>query len=374
MNMNMYNKWIIAGMLVFGMQAAMVRAEEPAAPKPPDVTASGESAAPSAAALLLPDTAETPRMKAWRELKYGMFLHFGMSTFTGNEFDPGNQPSTIYAPETIDAGQWLRVAKEAGMKYAVLTTKHVAGHCLWDSKARFRGREFDYDVATSGNKTDVVRAFVDACGKSSIVPGLYYCLLDFRNNPVKPDNQWRAFLLPEDYFQLAKDQLAELATNYPEVRYYWLDIPRAASPAQRAALYDMLRRLNPECVVMFNHGMTDFKKLGALTLDKARTTSWPTDVLNSERDIIPEPFIYPQSWQGKSYFLGYEHCDVVGKDWFWTADDRARPTEKLFELYDKTTKAGGNLLIGVGPDRSGKLTDWQIEALMKLKEQIKLKR
>jgi alpha-L-fucosidase len=324
----------------------------------------------SAAEPLLPDSAETPRMKEWREMKYGMFLHFGMSTFTGKELDPGDQPSTTYAPETIDADQWMRVAKDAGMKYAVLTSKHVAGHCLWDSKVQFRGKEFDYDVATSGNKTDVIRSFVDACSKHNIVPGLYYCLLDFRNNSVKPGRQWNAFLLPDDFFQLAKDQLTELATNYPEVRYYWLDIPRAASPAQRATLYDMLRRLNPKCVVLFNQGFIDPKKLKTLTVENTKSVSWPTDILNSERDVIPEPFVNQQTWQGKSHFLGYEHCDVVGKDWFWTAGDKARPTEKLFSLYEGAQKAGGNLLLDVGPDRSGKLTDWQIEALTKLKEKI----
>ena len=324
----------------------------------------------TAAPLLLPDATETSRMRDWQKLGYGMFLHFGMSTFTGNELDPGDQPSTTYASETIDADQWIRVAREAGMKYAVLTSKHVAGHCLWDSKVVFRGKEFDYDVATSGNKTDVVRAFVDACGKNGVVPGLYYCLLDFRNNSLKNDHQWGAFLLPDDFFQLAKDQLTELATNYPEVRYYWLDIPRAASPAQRAALYDMLRRLNPKCVVLFNQGFIDPKKLKTLTVENTKADSWPTDVVNSERDVIPEPFIHQQTWQGKSHFLGYEHCDVVGKDWFWTASDRARPVDKLFELYAGTTKAGGNLLLDVGPDRSGKLTDWQIKALLDLKARI----
>src|SRR5437867_2534051 len=74
----------------------------------------------------------------WRSLQYGMFIHFGTATFTGraNENDPRNAaaPSTLYAPTTIDADQWIRVAKDAGMKYAVLTAKHTAGHCLWDSK------------------------------------------------------------------------------------------------------------------------------------------------------------------------------------------------------------------------------------------------
>lgn len=324
----------------------------------------------SAAGPLLPDGNETPRIAGWRKLRYGMFLHFGMSTFTGNEFDPGNQPSATYAPETIDADQWLRVAKEAGMKYAVLTSKHVAGHCLWDSKVMFRGKEFDYDIATSSNKTDVVRAFVDACGKHGIAPGLYYCLLDFRNNSVKPEHQWGAFRLPDDFFQLAKDQLTELARNYPEVNYYWLDIPRAASTPQRTELYDMLRRLNPKCVVLFNQGFIDPKKTRTLTVENTNAVSWPTDILNSERDVIPEPFANQQTWQGRSHFLGYEHCDVVGKHWFWTADDEARPTEKLFALYDATAKAGGNFLLDVGPDRSGKLTEWQINALMKLKAKI----
>lgn len=327
------------------------------------------SNAESPAERLLPDATETPRMKAWRSLKYGVFLHFGMSTYTGNEFDPGDQPSTTYAPTQLDVDQWIRVTKEAGMKYAVLTAKHVSGHCLWDSKVQFRGKEFDYDVATSGNKTDVVRAFVDACGKYDIKPGLYYCLLDFRNNSVPRQAQWGKFMLPDDFFQLAKDQLKELANNYPDVHYYWLDIPRAASSAQRAEIYDMLRRTNPECVVLFNQGFLDKKR--NLNPESTKGHSWPSDILNSERDVIPEPFVSSQTWNGRPHFLGYEHCDVVGKHWFWSADDKARPTEKLFELYDATVnKAGGNFLLDVGPDREGKLTDWQIEALMKLKGKI----
>ena len=318
---------------------------------------------------LLPEAIETPRMKEWRELKYGMFLHFGMSTFTGNELDPGTAPSATFAPTQVDADQWIRAAKDAGMKYAVLTSKHVAGHCLWDSKVTFRGKEFDYDVATSGNKTDVIRAFVDACKKHGIRPGLYYCLLDFRNNSVPHNDQWGRFLLPDDFFQLAKDQLTELAKNYPEVDYFWLDIPRAASEAQRAEIYDMLRRLKPNCIVLYNQGFLDKKP--NLNQQTTKGHSWPTDILNSERDVIPEPFVPLQEWNGTKHFLGYEHCDVVGKDWFWTADDQARPTEKLFELYDSTVnKAGGNLLLDVGPGKDGRLTDWQIDALMKLKSRI----
>ena len=329
------------------------------------------SSAQTSSVNIQPDHAETERMREWRELKYGMFLHFGMSTFTGNELDPGDKPSATYAPTAPDPEQWIRVAKESGMKYAVLTSKHVAGHCLWDSKVQFRGKEFDYDVATSGNTNDIVRAFVAACQKHGVTPGLYYCLLDFRNNSVKHEHQWGRFLLPEDFFALAKAQLTELARNYPTVRYYWLDIPRAASEAQRAELYSLLRRENPGCVVMFNFGFINKTNTAPFTVGLTKAVSWPTDVLNSERDVIRGVFNPAQTWQGTNYFLGYEHCDVVGKDWFWTANDKARSTDKLFELYDDTVnRAGGNLLLDVGPNRAGKLEDWQIQALRDLKRRI----
>jgi alpha-L-fucosidase len=338
----------------------------------------GSSSAWCAGSKRLPDLAESSRMSDWQKMRYGMFLHFGMSTFTGNELDPGDQPSTTYAPKNLDVDQWIRVAKAAGMNYAVLTAKHVAGHCLWNSKVPFRGQEFDYDVATSGNTNDVVRAFVDACQKYRITPGLYYCLLDFHSNAVEHKQQWGRHLLPNDFYELAKAQLTELARNYPEVRYYWLDIPRAASEAQRAELYDLLRRENPGCVVMFNCGFLGKQHKGSnaepFTIESTKAASWPTDVLNSERDVIPGVFHPLQTWQGTNYFLGYEHCDVVGKDWFWTALDKARPTDKLFELYhDTVIRAGGNLLLDVGPNRDGKLEGWQITALMSLKQNIDAK-
>lgn len=321
--------------------------------------------------MILPDTTETARLRRWRDLRYGMFLHFGMSTFTGNEIDPGEVPSTVYAPSDPAPRQWVRVAKEAGMRYAILTAKHVSGHCLWDSKVIHRGRPYDYDVATSGNTTDVVRAFIDACAEHEIVPGLYYCLLDFHNNPVPQKEQWVCGLMPDDYFALVRAQLAELAAHAPETRIFWIDIPRAASADQRAVLYDLLRRRAPESVVMFNHGFIDRAITPPFTIESTNGISWPTDVLNSERDIIPFPSSPVQSWDDRDHHLGYEHCDVVGGNWFWVEGDKARPTDKLFQLYhDTVNAAGGNLLLNVGPNRNGHLEAWQIVALMDLKARI----
>ena len=308
----------------------------------------------------------------WRSYKYGMFIHFGMATFTGraNENDPRNaaEPSTLYAPTNLDVDQWIRVARDAGMKYAVLTAKHTAGHCLWDSKVQFRGREFDYDIATSGNKTDVIAEFVKACRKYGVAPGLYWCLLDFRNNSIPPRPQWKAGNLPDDFYQFTQDQLTELITRYPEVSYYWLDIPRAASTEQRSKIYDMIKRLRPSTIVLFNHGTVPPK--GPLTIKKCQV-AWPTDVLNTERHPCkPGQFTAEQTWQGKMYQMGYEHCDCLAKHWFWCASDNPRPIRELYRVYRDVTAADGNLLLDVAPDKTGRLSDSSVEALLELKKAI----
>ena len=321
----------------------------------------------------LPDLLETDRMRKWRALQYGMFLHFGMSTFTGDEFDPGEADSRVYAPSNPDPRQWVGVAAEAGMKYAVLTAKHVSGHCLWDSRVSCRGNQYDYDVATSGNPTDVVRAFLDACKEFGILPGLYYCLLDFHNNPVPRVEQWTCGRMPEEYFSFVQAQLQELAEQYPETRYFWIDIPRAASMEQRGVLYDLLRRSDPARIILFNHGFINKDDCMPFTIERTEGISWPTDVLNSERDVIPGPSALQQTWEGPTFHIGYEHCDVVGENWFWTATDKARSTEVLYEIYRSCVcEAGGNLLLNVGPNRDGRLEPWQIQALMDLRRRIEV--
>ena len=86
-------------------------------------------------------------LRRWEALHYGMFIHFGMSTYDGDEISEGDKPSTLYAPDKLDVDQWVSVARDAGMKYAVLTTKHCAGHCLWPTGLN------DYHVGTSSNRT-----------------------------------------------------------------------------------------------------------------------------------------------------------------------------------------------------------------------------
>ena len=84
------------------------------------------------------------QLEAWESWGYGMFIHFGMSTFLDEELPDGRSPASVYAPDRLDVDQWVQVARDAGMSYAVLTAKHVAGHCLWPSS------QTDYHVGRSG--------------------------------------------------------------------------------------------------------------------------------------------------------------------------------------------------------------------------------
>jgi len=99
----------------------------------------------------------TPALLEYQRLCFGCSFHFGMPNFTGDDYDVGRAPAITYNPTNLDVRQWIRVAHDLGAKYAILVAKYMSGFCLWPTKG------YDYSVATSGNKTDVVRRFVDAC-------------------------------------------------------------------------------------------------------------------------------------------------------------------------------------------------------------------
>src|SRR5436309_11674269 len=158
----------------------------------------------AASARIEPATHPTRALHEFEKLQFGVSFHFSMNTFTGNDYETGGVPASTYNPTNLDVRQWIRVARDLGAHYAVLTAKHMSEFCLWDAK------DYDYDVAASRNKTDVVAAFVEACHQFGIRPGFYYCILD-PHNEGKFD--WDA-TVGDKYYQLIKQQLTELHSHY----------------------------------------------------------------------------------------------------------------------------------------------------------------
>lgn len=314
------------------------------------------------------------QLQKWEALKFGMFIHFGMSTFDSEEFSKGDLPSTTYAPDKLDVDQWVSVARDAGMKYAVLTTKHVAGHCLWPTKLN------DYHVGTSGNKTDVVEAFVNACEKRGVLPGFYYCSWDNHNKfgsrtftdtvteerALYPERVQLAFTTRE-YQDFQSAQIAELLSNYGRVAEVWIDIPMVLPRCYRQLLYHQIAALQPQAVIMMNNGIGDGSNY---PIDKA----WPADIVAIER-FLPNSHTGHAKWrdiQGKKHYMPGEVCDPIGREWFFTEDDQPRSDAELVGMYLVSISRGTNLLLDVGPDKHGLIPDKYINALQRLRKNIDL--
>jgi alpha-L-fucosidase len=307
-----------------------------------------------------------------------MFIHFGMSTYVQNELPDGKAPAAAYAPDRLDVDQWVSVARDAGMKYIVLTTKHVAGHCLWPSK------HTDYTVANSANKTDVVEAFVTACQKRGVLPGFYYCSWDNHNrfgsktpSDKCPPNAWKemnGFPQASEAFEnlppfttslyqsFQTAQLTELLTQFGPVAETWIDIPGVLGRGYREFLYRHIARLQPQTVIMMNNGICD----GA---DYNVAYAWPSDILALERNVPPGAgHAKWRAIEGKNYYMPGEVCDPIGKDWFWFAGDKPRADEALLKQFEACRVGGVNLLLDVPPDQHGLIPDETVAALMRLRK------
>jgi RNA polymerase sigma factor (sigma-70 family) len=249
--------------------------------------------------------------------KYGLYLHFGISTFAGYQGakDIGHVAPERYAPTGLDVAGWVRTAKQAGMDCAVLTVKHEAGFCLWDAD------DYDYDVASSPVKTDVVAEFISACKAEGIIPGIHYSIPDAHNEGAVRFNG----SVGAKYFELIKKQTKELHTKYPDIKVQVFDIAFRLSKSQLLELRQTVKALNPSCAVLCEMGKA------------------------SESKYV---------------------CDTVNQGWFWSPNAQTTPTQKLYAEYSDARARKFPFLLNVGPDKSGHIPDQDTATLMKLKRLI----
>lgn len=159
---------------------------------------------------LPPSNIPNARQQAQIDRRYGLFLHFGINTFTGNEWGSGAESPSIYQPTALDVDQWVRTASEAGMRYVLMISKHYDGFCMWDSGWT------THDVGSSPVKTDILAAAAAACRKYGIQMAIYYSLWD-RHEPTYTSP------IDDNYNQYMQRQLTEFLGNYGPVCELWLD-------------------------------------------------------------------------------------------------------------------------------------------------------
>ena len=300
---------------------------------------------------------------------YTMFVHFGLNTFTETEWTYGDVSPSVYAPPEIDADQWVKTVKEAGMKTILLVTKHHDGFCLWDSEYT------DYDVANeeSGNHQDVVKAVSDACNKYGINLGIYYSAWD-NNWDLNHGKQNDA-----EYNEYMRNQITELlGGDYGlngQITELWIDgnWEKEADRWEFDRLYDTVKKLQPQCQIGINLTIGSGINGGAIRVQDQQEGDnigyFPSDFriydgqeTASGADADPKLF----SYRGQTYYLPFEATLILNKSWFWHTGYGSVPSREpasIADNYNKYKSQGNILVLNCGPNREGKIEQADIDYL-----------
>lgn len=312
------------------------------------------------------------RMSWFKDAKYGMFIHFGLYSQLGGDWEGktykqyaewiqanADIPSQVYAmltstfnPKDFDTDFIARTAKEAGMKYIVITSKHHEGFCLWDSEYT------NFDVASTPFKgRDILAELSAACKRHGLKFGTYYSIIDWHHpsqeRNMDGDDRWGHWGnvrmksgKKEEYITFMKNQIRELIEEYDtEVLWfdgdwvYWWDM------ASGEDLYQYIRELKPE--ILINNRV-------------------------AKRAIFKKDFGTPeQEHPGESLEHEWEACYTMNHSWgFKKSDTNWKDAQTVYDkLIDINTK-GGNLLLNIGPDGDGNVPEESVKILKEVGKMI----
>ena len=312
----------------------------------------------------------TPAQRQWMDLKFGLFVHFGINTYYDVEWSDGTLDPSRFNPTELDTDGWCRAARAAGMRFVVLTTKHHDGFCNWPTTCT------EYSVRATPYKGDIVGQFVDSARRHDLAVGFYYSLWD-RHEPSHNLND-------AAYAAFMKVQLTELLTGYGPVVELWFDGMWAKQQGgwdgelsgnpvsstgdfmqawrQEGArrwhwdeLYHHIKSLQPNCIVL-NNTTTRFPGVPLLPVD-ARPGEKATG------SLVDNPI---WQWQGQDVFLPLQiettlsqqgpPGDFASGSWFWHSWDHSSVTAAQVRQWQQAAaQQNAVLLLNVGPMASGQL-------------------
>ncbi len=274
--------------------------------------------------------AHNRRMDWWRRARFGMFIHYGLYSVVGRHewvmnlerwpVDAYEKLADGLQPKPGAAHTWARLARQAGMKYVVLTTKHHEGFCLWDTA------QTDYNAVQRGPRRDLIAEYVRACRDEGLRVGLYYSLMDWHH----PDGARCAYdeAARRRFVEFTAGCVRELMSNYGRIDVLWYDVPWPLSGAKAwntPAINRMARKLQP----------------GLIINDRA----WLC-----EDYTTPEERITPPA-PGRDF----EACMTMNGSWGYMPSamvDHCGAREAIGRLH-KVTAGAGNLLLNIGPAPDG---------------------
>ncbi|MBN1345794.1 MAG: alpha-L-fucosidase [Phycisphaerae bacterium] len=302
----------------------------------------------SAAAAESPDKtllqAADKDMQWWRDARFGLFVHWGPVSLKGTEIgwsragerrgrkDRGSQiPTEVYDnlykqfnPTKFNADEWVAIAKAAGMKYIVFTTKHHDGFSMFDSKLT------DYKITNSPYKRDIVAQLAEACHKAGLRLGFYYSPPDWHHPDYRTADH-------DKYIKYLHGQLRELCTNYGKVAIIWFDgLGGTAKDWDAASLVKMIRQLQPGVIINNRAGL-------------------PCDHDTPEQRIGKYQDDRP-----------WESCITICHQWAWKPNDKLKSLAECVRTLVNCAGGDGNLLLNVGPMPSGEIEPRQVDRLKEM--------
>jgi alpha-L-fucosidase len=308
------------------------------------------------------------RMNWWREARFGLFIHWGLYSIAAGEWKGmTNHAEWIrttaqipleeydkfvdqFNPTKFDAEAWVRMAKDAGMKYIVITSKHHDGFCLFDSKYT------KFDIMATPFKRDVLKELADACHKEGIKICWYYSIMDWHHPDYLPRRDWEIDRPTEGanfdrYVQYMKNELKELLTNYGEISVLWFDgeWEENWNPKRGNDLYDYVRKLQPNIIINNRVGAG---RSGMAGMDKEG--KFAGDFGTPEQEI-PSTGMPGVDW---------ESCMTMNDHWGYNShDDNWKSCRELIQDLADIASKGGNFLLNIGPTAEGTFPSTSVERL-----------
>lgn len=308
------------------------------------------------------------RMAWWVNDRFGMFIHWGLYALPArHEWVKNAERLTNeeyqkyfdnFNPDLYNPREWARMAKAAGMKYAVITTKHHEGFCLFDSKFT------DYKAPNTPVGKDLLKEWVEAFRAEGLQIGFYYSLIDWhhpdftvdRNHPQRTDDKAKLAELNKNrdmnkYREYLHNQVRELMTNYGKVDILWLDFSYPGENGKGNKDWDseklikMVRQLQPGILVNDRLNLENYDDAWDFTTpEQYKVSKWPE--VNGKR--IP-----------------WETCQTFSGSWGYYRDEHTwKDTKQLLVLLIESVSKGGNLLLNVGPTARG-MFDERAESRLK---------
>ena len=317
------------------------------------------------------------RMDWWREARFGLFIHWGLYSIPAGEWngetkydewireraqislEQYNKFLSHFNPEKFNADDWVTMAKNAGMKYIVITSKHHDGFCLFDSK------ETDFDIMSTPYKRDILKELSDACLKQGITLCFYHSIMDWHHPDYLPRRQWETDRPAEGanmdkYVTYMKNELKELLTNYGKIGVLWFDgeWEKTWTHERGKDLYNYLRKLQPDLII---NNRVDKGRSGMAGLTKDST--YYGDFGTPEQEI-PSTGLLGTDW---------ESCITINDHWGFNKNDQKwKSSEDLVRKLIDIASKGGNFLLNVGPTSEGLFPEPSIERLKDMGEWMKI--